>query len=222
MIEMFKECNNCKKKLPNELFRKHKKHSTCYNWCVKCEILYKKQRHREINKKYRENNKENKNNSNNKWRNKNKEKFLKNQRDYRHKNRIKIYNHKKYREETDFIYRTKILLRTNLNVHLKRCLINKQYSLELDEQTFNHLKSFFNKPCEICKNLIITETPKNYHIDHIIPLGIATNFEDLMKLNWYQNLRLLCITCNLKKSSKDKKLIKNLRKAEKILQKTIN
>ena len=42
---------------------------------------------------------------------------------------------------------------------------------------------------------------EKYHIDHIIPVSIATNEEELLKLNHYTNLQLLYPKDNLSKSN---------------------
>ncbi len=60
--------------------------------------------------------------------------------------------------------------------------------------------------CNICKRNLIGELCV---LDHVIPKGM--NGEDN-----YNNIQLLCVSCNMKKTSKDLKDIWKLRKKKRI------
>lgn len=70
---------------------------------------------------------------------------------------------------------------------------------------YNHLMTYFENDCIICND---TLTLYNYEIDHIVPIGMATTQEEIIMLNQIDNLRLICRTCNRRKSSSDKCMIK--------------
>lgn len=212
-------CKNCKQ--IKEEFKIHKRKTLVYSdWCLDCEIDYKKQRHSERNKIYRTNNKEAKNDSNNKWRQNNNEKFNKNQREYRKNNKNKLNLQRKERNKNDILYHIKTCLRSRLNGGYKSSKIKKTKGISnsIDDRVFNHLINYLNKPCECCNKIVINDLPeRNYNIDHIIPLGTGKTEIEMLSLNCCNNLRLICSTCNLKKAKHDKILIKKIRSAEKLL-----
>lgn len=64
--------------------------------------------------------------------------------------------------------------------------------------------SYMGKPCECglaCGGTTII-TVENSHCDHIKPLNLVECYEDVIQFNQLENLRWICITCNLKKSGK--------------------
>lgn len=68
------------------------------------------------------------------------------------------------------------------------------------EELREHLYKFLDKPCVICKEIILTI--KNSHIDHIKPISLASTAIEIIEFSKLDNLRLLCRICNIKKSDK--------------------
>lgn len=67
-------------------------------------------------------------------------------------------------------------------------------------QLRDHLLRYLDATCEgSCGNLVTMATA---HIDHIVPLSSARSEKDVIKLNALSNLRLLCGSCNLRKSDR--------------------
>jgi len=50
--------------------------------------------------------------------------------------------------------------------------------------------------------LLDSYSPKNYEIDHIIPISLAKTENDVIRLNQLNNLRLICKNCNRNKRDK--------------------
>lgn len=61
-----------------------------------------------------------------------------------------------------------------------------------------HLMKFVGKVCLYCKETTVTLT--NGSIDHIIPSSLARTRDDVIRLSQLDNLRLICLPCNLKKN----------------------
>lgn len=64
------------------------------------------------------------------------------------------------------------------------------------KQLCNHLESIRkiqNNKCPMCS---IDYDTSNYDIDHVLPVSIATNIEDILHLFALDNLSLLCPACN--------------------------
>ena len=63
------------------------------------------------------------------------------------------------------------------------------------EDLHNHLKQWIDCPCEVCG----CDYSDDFHIDHIKPVSLAKTEAEIIELNFYTNLRLICKTCNLEK-----------------------
>lgn len=107
-------------------------------------------------------------------------------------------------------------IRRQINKMLKKLTLkksNKTFNLlgYSKYDLHNHLSQWFNKPCMLCKNIILNEKERNYEVDHIIPIGSAEIEIDIIKLNQLGNLRLLCKKCNSHKIKEDISWIKKMR-----------
>ena len=113
----------------------------------------------------------------------------------------------------DPIHRFSSNIRRQINRQLKNKNLTKGGStFEIlgytPQDLSNYLSKWFSKPCEICDEVIISNSPKNYHTDHIIPIASSASYEDVIRLNQLVNLRLICKKCNQKKNKFDKIYIK--------------
>lgn len=180
------ECKQCEKELIKEWRRKNKKHIKEYSQKYfqehKDEIMDKRRKYMyeyRQTKKYKEHKKE----------------YAKNNRERSNKLRKIRYN-------SDYIFK----LKHNLRVELLRSFKTK------DKIKNKHTKDILN--CDIdyfIKHLLKTfennygykyDGKEKVHIDHIIPLALAKNEEEILRLCHYSNLQLLKAQDNLKKSSK--------------------
>ena len=126
------------------------------------------------------------------------------------KKKIAVANHIRYEKiKSCPIYKLKRLIKKSVWKAFKYAKVHKTAStfklLKFTTEDLQaHRNSFLNKPC-VCgiacgRETIITET--NSHIDHIKPLVTAKTEEDIIILNSLENLRLICIDCNLCKGGK--------------------
>lgn len=181
-----------------------------------------REKERERNKKYRESHKDKIKEINQAYEEKNKEKIRQNRKEYREKNSKKIKKEKKkYYEENkssiiqkniayekerkkkDPIYAFKRRIRQTIRTSLKRKNLNKTYHTEeiigcSIEELISHLKiTFYNNYG------YEWDEKESVHIDHIIPLKVASTEEETIKLCHWSNLQLLKPQDNLEKSSKE-------------------
>jgi hypothetical protein len=67
----------------------------------------------------------------------------------------------------------------------------------------DHLFSYIGKPCEEkrkCNGIILTL--KNSSIDHALPVVCMENKWDLVRINQLDNLRMICLPCNMSKRNR--------------------
>ena len=173
-----KTCGRCRIEKDVNSFAKDKKRKDGLQyWCVNCYKEYKltnKEKSKEQNKKWVE------------------------------KNRIK-YNHyarcyQRDRKQSDPLFKLKCNLRRRTNKCFKAKSWNKntktQEMLGANyEVAFKHIESQF-------KNGMSWDNHGDWHIDHIIPLSLATTEEEMIKLCHYTNLQPLWAEDNLIKSNK--------------------
>jgi len=100
------------------------------------------------------------------------------------------------------IYKMSMNLRNRLNefLNIKR-LTNTNKTFDMVGCTPTELKAYLEKkfsPGMTWWN----HSPKGWHIDHIIPLSRAKNYEDIVKLMHYKNLQPMWAEDNLKKGDK--------------------
>jgi len=137
---------------------------------------------------------------------KNKEKILKNSKDY-FKNNQKVKqdkNNKRYRERRreDPVFKLKGNIRRGILSVLKRKGFSKKCrTYEILGCSFEELKSHLESKFEPWMNwnnygLYNGESNYGWDIDHIIPISSATSENDVIKLNYFNNLQPLCSFVN--------------------------
>lgn len=100
------------------------------------------------------------------------------------------------------MFKLKLLIRNRIkNILRAKKITTKHKSLDLIGCTPKFLKSHIEK--QFREGMTWDNHKKNgWHIDHIIPLDMAENEEDIIKLCHYTNLQPLWASDNHKKSSK--------------------
>lgn len=183
-----KYCYKCKQNKTIDNFNKDKySNDGLQNKCKYCKKLYAEKYKLKNQQKYI-NNREEKIEYQINYYNLNKEKRIQYQ--------IK-YQKEKYKNNS--LYRLSVNLRSRIYLVFK----NKNYIknktkllLGADLKTIkNHLESTFDKNMS-------WSNYGDWHIDHIIPLSIAVNKEEMIKLCHYTNLQALWAKDNLQKSNK--------------------
>lgn len=166
-------------------------------------------------KKYNENNKIS--GKSKEWYQNNKHNVAERQKKYRliNKDRIKRYNnlywkthryeHNKYirdRKKIDPIFKLTTIVRSRMGAYIKKNEIRKtNKTFEFVGCTPKELKQYLEKKFKSgmsWKN----HSLKGWHIDHIKPLSLAKNFDEVMKLCHYTNLQPLWADENIKKKDK--------------------
>ena len=106
------------------------------------------------------------------------------------------------RRENDPMFKLKLLIRNRIkNILRAKKITTKHKSLDLIGCTPKFLKSHIEK--QFREGMTWDNHKKNgWHIDHIIPLDMAENEEDIIKLCHYTNLQPLWASDNHKKSNK--------------------
>lgn len=202
MLE-FKICSTCKKELSLTQFHKNKHKKDGYKEC--CKICRKIE-----SKKMYEKNKDRITLKNSEYVKLNKEKTTKYKRDWAKKNydpkkrrefflknkeKINLNNRKRYKN--DVLFKLKKCLSRRLYMAVKS---NKNHSVvEYLGCDINFLKNYLES------KFVTGMSWSNYgewHIDHIIPLSISNNEQDLYKLCHYTNLQPLWKLDNIRKSNK--------------------
>jgi len=214
----------------------HKEETSEYN--EKYHQEHKEER-KEYNKQYHQKNKEKINERRRQYRQEHKDEWEQYSQD--HKEETREYN-KKYRQEhkkernehernkrkTDPLSKFKADIRVLVYRAFKNLkLIKGGKTFELlgytPKELYIHLMSFVNKPCVYNKcNIEELITVENSQNDHIIPTCIAETKEDIIKLNQLNNLRLIHVECNLKKSPEDSQMKREKKTNDKKKTKTRN
>ena len=116
--------------------------------------------------------------------------------------RAKKSSYYRKKREIDPMFKLRLLMRNRIKNILKaKKITTKHKSLDLIGCTTQDLKSHIEK--QFKKGMTWGNHKNNgWHIDHIIPLDIAKNEEELIKLCHYTNLQPLWASENRKKSNK--------------------
>lgn len=139
----------------------------------------------------------------------NKEKRLDNHSKWINKNReyVRAHNNSymKNRMATDILFALATRIRKAVrNALCKTGLPKKSRTFEMlgysRVELNEYLSRWIDKPCEICG--LVEVSLQTSHIDHIIPISMATTEEEIIFLNQLKNLRLICAKCNMKKGDK--------------------
>lgn len=205
-----KVCTSCDIEKELSFFNKTKKGKYgVSSVCRKCYLLYKKQyylknkekekarikKHRLEKKEYY---KEYYQKYNKEYYQKNSEKY----KEYFQKNKIKRYLYIKNKKEENPVFK--------LNMNIRSLIIN---SFKRGSMSFNKKnKTETILGCSICFFIEYIEDKftkgmslDNYgdwHLDHILPISLAENEEDVIKLNHYTNFQPLWAIDNFKKGNK--------------------
>ena len=160
------------------------------------------------NKIYKEKNKEHikeyKKTHNKIYNEKNKEKLRLKAKEYRIKNKDKINKYKKEwmrnKMKTDYLFKLKHSTRTLISL----CLRNNGYS-----KTSKTFKILGCTPIEFKEYLekqftdgMSWDNQGKWHLDHIYPVSLAKDEEELIRLNHYTNFQPLWAIDNIRKSNK--------------------
>jgi len=159
---------------------------------------------KEYNKKYRQEHKE----EIKKYNQENKNKFKHYKIKYRknHKELIQEYDtkYKRKRKKEDKLFNMSNQIRNLIRISFKRKSYTKANKTEeILCCKMNYFIEYLIKTYENNYNEKWDwDYLKNVHIDHIIPISIAKNEEEIIKLNHYTNLQLLKKEDNMQKSDK--------------------
>lgn len=226
---MLKKCGKCNKEKEFSEFSKHKtKKDGLQSECKSCrkEINkkyiednrgYFKEYHKEYNKEYFQNKKEYYKEYNKEWREKNKEKRKEYYKEYRENNKdktkeyVKKYNKNNKEKRNEYIKnkkQTNILfkLRCDISSRISQSIRNKGFTKS--SQTYKILGCTFEEFKLHLENQfkdgMSWENAGLYgwHLDHIYPVSLAKDEEELIKLNHYTNFQPLWAEDNLKKGNK--------------------
>lgn len=147
-------------------------------------------KYKEIQKKYRDSNKEKESIRRVLWYNDNRDKRL-----------LYAIEYEKSRKKTDPIYKLIRITRSRINNFLKNNKITKQNkTFDIVGCSPEFLKEHIEK--QFTEGMSWDLMGQHIHIDHIIPLSSANTEEEIYKLCHYSNLQPLWAEDNLKKSNK--------------------
>ena len=147
-------------------------------------------KYKEIQKKYRDSNKEKESIRRVLWYNDNRDKRL-----------LYAIEYEKSRKKTDPIYKLIRITRSRINNFLKNNKITKQNkTFDIVGCSPEFLKEHIEK--QFTEGMSWGLLGQHIHIDHIIPLSSANTEEEIYKLCHYSNLQPLWAEDNLKKSNK--------------------
>jgi len=185
-------CTKCNIEKENNEFTFRK---DTQNFVTQCKTCVK-----EYLKDYYKNNKIKIINDNKKNYYNNRNEKLKYGKNYRQENREDRNVYEKLKRKNDPLYKLKINVRNRINKYVKKHKINKNNStfglIGIDP---NGLKSYIEKQFKINMNW---DNYGEWHIDHITPLSLAKNEEDLIRLCHFTNLQPLWSEENLLKGNK--------------------
>lgn len=163
-----------------------------------------KERHNEMSRKYREENKGSIRIKINEWEENNKERLEQTRKEWFEKNRL-ILNKKssernKIRSKNDKVFVIKRLVRGRIWHLLKsKGLVKNKKTEEMLGCSFDELKTHLENKFQDGMNW---DNQGKWHIDHIIPLASANSIEEIVELCNYKNLQPLWAIDNIKKGAK--------------------
>lgn len=128
------------------------------------------------------------------WRSKNKEKVKKYKSSRKYKNYVNDYN--KTKRQKDDLHRFKY--------NLVRCISNSfsRKNIKKGSRTFDILGCDYEYLISWFSYVNNKEYCNDSHIDHVVPISLAENEEELMVLNHFSNLQIMDSEENIKKSNK--------------------
>lgn len=198
-----KTCIDCLETDQN-LFKKYtrKRCISCYNKNRKKYDDTNRERIRERQRKYQKENRGKLNERRREYVKENKESVLKNLKDFKINNPNYHREYSRNRYNTDLMFKLRRSCRNLIKLAFRNKKSEKLLKTEIIlgctyEEFKTHIESQFeNWMTWENKGLYNGEFNHGWDIDHIIPLSSAENYEDLVKLNHYSNLRPLCSKVN--------------------------
>jgi len=198
-----KKCSKCKEeKSINDFYNGHKKCKKCISDNRKENLSYYRQLDKEKYQINKENIKCKKREYRKRYYKENKEKVLIKLKEYRENNKEKINKRSRDRKKEDVLFKMISNLRTRVSMAFsykkwrKNGTTTKLLGASLDVCK-QHIECQFKEGMNWSNN-----TPKGWHIDHIIPLASAKSKEELEKLCHYTNLQPIWWLDNIIKGSK--------------------
>lgn len=209
-----KQCIQCNEVKSYDFFQIAKVNKDGYTGrCKSCIAEYNKKKYeinkkhyKKIMKKYREENKEKLKEINKKYYEENKKEIKQKQKKYYEENKEKVNEYKKEwekeRRKTDNIYRFKCNVRNNVfksfkrgtNQFRKEAKTEKILGCTIEEFRI-YIESKFKKGMTF-------ENYGEWHLDHIVPVFVAKNEDEVVKLCHYTNYQPLWAEDNLSKGCK--------------------
>ncbi len=171
-----------------------------YGYCVKHRHLAQENKDRK--KKWVEENYKERRNENSKkfyYKNENEKKLY--AKEYRKSNRKKINENRKKRYHEDKLFNIRIKISNRFHQFIRNEKSVFEYTKYLKEEYLEILKERFIKdyPNFIFEECLLSS---DYHIDHIIPISLAKNKKQIIKLSAPINMRLITSQENLIKQNK--------------------
>ncbi len=156
---------------------------------------------KEKKKKYYEENKDFYAQKNKEYREKHKEELNNYAKEYRKLHQKEITAKRKEKRHNDKKYYFEIYLRNKINNYLYRYgkIKKKNNVQEILGCTYEEFKKYIENKFQ---NGMSWENRGKWHLDHIIPLATAKNYDDLIRLNHHTNFQPLWAEDNFKKGKK--------------------
>ena len=130
----------------------------------------------------------------------NKEKITKRVKEYAFKNREKINKNQANRKQKDSLFKLRCNVYNLIYVSIKKQGYSKKTkTFKILGCSFEEFKSHLEK--QFVDGMTWNNMGK-WHLDHIYPVSLAKDEEELIKLNHYTNFQPLWATDNIKKSNK--------------------
>jgi len=112
----------------------------------------------------------------------------------------KIKNYRKEKEKSDPLYKLKVSIRKRISSSFKNIDIKKNSKTEsIIGCSFEFFRNYLE--C-LFRDGMTWENHGKWHLDHIIPISLAMNEEELIKLNHYSNFQPLWKEENLSKGNR--------------------
>lgn len=201
-------CKLCVKQYQQENKKKISIQQKQYYLNNKEKISIQKKQYRENNKekyseyqnRYNLENRYKRNCYSKKWYEENKEECIEKQKKYQKKNRKKINNRIKQKRKTDPLFNLMCSIRSLVCRSMKNQGYTKRSkTFKILGCSYEEFKLHIERQF---KDGMSWENAGKWHYDHIYPVSLAKDEEELIKLNHYANLQPLWAEDNLKKSNK--------------------
>jgi hypothetical protein len=214
-----KICIKCKEEKELILFQNRKKNTDGKNnTCKFCEAKTSKEYRlnnllylREARVRYKEKNKDKITQGNKKYKAKNKDKISKTNKIYYEANKLKCLiisnNYKKRRRKIDPLFKLTETISKSISSSIRRRgYTKKSRSFKILGCSYEEFKLHLETQFTSDMNW---ENQGKWHLDHIYPVSLAKDEEELIKLNHYTNFQPLWAADNLKKGNRiiEKQLI---------------